>query len=230
MENDLNDFLKKNKIKNSSKFIHNPGFYNETEYLNFKKSKKVKKNDVFTICFMSNFILEKGIIFFIEMVIDLVENHKMNVKAKIAGEIPGGFENEDVANAIELGKTKKYISFEGFLVNDQKWSFLTSSHIFVLPTFYQSESLPLVMIDAMRAGCYCISTKAGEIPYILSQDRGVVLNDLSNKNLVKEVIDIYNNPDKLSHVTSLSKRFVKENLSSKKYEEHILDTIKTLNL
>ena len=216
------DILSLTKSKKPKKIIINPGVCEEN-YL--KKIKIKKKKKKITISFMSNLIFEKGIVLFLKTMIDLVENHNLKIQVKIAGKVPNGFQNKYVEQIIKEAKKKKYIFFVGVLKGPLKWKFLYSSKIFVLPTFYQSESLPLVLIDAMRAGCYCISSSIGEIQSLLSENRGCIIQNLSKKRLKREIITIINNPNKLINSSIKAQKFVINNFNRQKHNEIIMRTL-----
>lgn len=207
--------------KNKKKIIINPGLY---ENINFKNIKKSKNNEI-VISYMSHLIYEKGIVLFIKLVIDLVENHKLKIKVRIAGKILRGFENKEVEEIIKIANEKDYIFFDGVLKGYQKWKFLSSSTIFVLPTFYQSESLPLVLLDAMRAGCYCISNSIGEIGYLLSENRGCAISNITKNKLKNKILMLIKNPNKIKESSSRAKKFVINNFSQNKYDEMVIKTL-----
>ncbi len=215
------DILSLTKSKKQKKIIINPGLCEED---NFKKIKIKKKKEI-TISFMSHLIYEKGIVLFLETIIDLVENHNLKIRVKIAGKVPNGFQNKYVDSIIKEAKKKNYILFVGVLKGPLKWKFLYSSKIFVLPTFYQSESLPLVLLDAMRAGCYCISSSIGEIQSLLSENRGCIIQNLSKNRLKREIITIINNPNKLKNSSIKAQKFVIDNFNRQKHDEIVMRTL-----
>ena len=219
MKKDISFFLKNKKL--NKKIIINPGL---CEYINHKPDNKIKHKEI-VVSYMSNLIYEKGIVIFLKSVIDLVENYNINIKVKIAGTIQKGFKNDLVDSAVREAQTKSYISFVGVITGMSKWKFLSSSQIFILPTFYHSESLPLVLIDAMRSGCYCISTPIGEIKYLLSKNRGALIKNLSEKNIKKKILEAINNPALTKKKTLRAQKFIQSNFNQLKYNHNIIRTL-----
>jgi glycosyltransferase involved in cell wall biosynthesis len=60
-----------------------------------------------------------------------------------------------------------------------KAALFREADVFVLPTRYAVEAQPLVLLEAMAAGCAIITTQAGEIPTILDDRSALFLRDVS---------------------------------------------------
>ena len=56
------------------------------------------------------------------------------------------------------------MEFNGVVIGKEKVDFLLDSDIFVFPSYYLFEGHPLVIIEAMAAGCPVISTNIASIP------------------------------------------------------------------
>ena len=85
------------------------------------------------------------------------------VRADLVGEI----ENEEIRTAIK-GRLldpslERCVTLHGRLVGDAKWKMFSDADIFVFPTFFESESFGLVLIEAMQF----------EIPVVATRWRGV---------------------------------------------------------
>jgi glycosyltransferase involved in cell wall biosynthesis len=219
MKENISLFLKNNKL--NKKIIINPGL---CEYIKHKPVNKIRHKEI-VVSYMSNLIYEKGIVIFLKSIIDLVENYNINIKVKIAGTTQTAFKNDLVDSAVREAQTKSYISFVGVITGISKWKFLSSSQIFILPTSYPPESLPLVLVDAMRSGCYCISTPIGEIKYLLSKNRGALIKNLSEKNLKKKILEAINNPALIKKKTFNAQKFIQNNFNQLKYNQNIIKTL-----
>ena len=196
----------------STNFFHNPGLLpsevdtivgpvaTDTHILN-TRSKKQNLN----VGYMSNFIEEKGVVQFIDSVIYLNEVLNFTVTGWVAGSFIGK-PSKSVLESMRSIDSKSYLSNLGVLTNQAKWERLLATDILILPTYYKSESLPLSLVEAMRAGCFCISSDVGEISCLLAADRGFILKDLGAKSIADAVL-----------VSSSSSSFGKNRLAAMKY-------------
>ena len=66
-------------------------------------------------------------------------------------------------------------------------SILSISNIFVLPSY--SEGLPNALMEAMAAGCACVSTRVGGVPWLLKDGKAGLMVDPGNGKALKEAIE-----------------------------------------
>jgi glycosyltransferase involved in cell wall biosynthesis len=60
-------------------------------------------------------------------------------------------------------------------VGAEKAALFREADVFVLPTRYQVEAQPVTLLEAMATGCAIVTTRAGEIPTILTEECAVLL-------------------------------------------------------
>ena len=68
-------------------------------------------------------------------------------------------------------------------VGAEKAALFQAADVFVLPTRYAVEAQPLVLLEAMAAGCAIITTRAGEIPTVLDATGALFLGAGSTDEL-----------------------------------------------
>ncbi|HTQ31618.1 MAG TPA: glycosyltransferase family 4 protein [Opitutaceae bacterium] len=68
-------------------------------------------------------------------------------------------------------------------VGAEKAALFREAELFVLPTRYSVEAQPLVLLEAMAAGCAIITTRTGEIPTILEDRSAFFLATASTDDL-----------------------------------------------
>ena len=122
-------------------------------------------------------------------------------------------------------KTKNYINYVGVIRDKQKWDKLLETDLFILPTYYKTEALPLSIVEAMRCGCLCISSKIGEIDELLSLQKGITLTDIDTESLIENInnccVDLHQfKPIIINAVTYAEKEF-----SFSSYKNKILSAI-----
>lgn len=156
------------------------------------------------IGYMSNLMEEKGIVEFIESMIFLKEILGYDIKVWIAGAFIGK-PSDRLNNAINLANSKDYIKVLGLAKGELKWNSLLDTDIFILPSYYKIEALPLSLVEAMRFGCLCVSSSIGEINNLLENDRGIIMKEVSVNSITQSVEGIL--ADK-----SQSKQMIKNSL------------------
>ncbi len=174
--------------------------------------------------YLSNFIEEKGISEFIEAVIDLKEKHNLDIKAWFAGAKVGHL-TERVSKAIASSKDKDFIEKLEPIFGLEKGEKLKKTHIFVLPTYYKTEALPLSLVEAMKFGCACISSDIGEIKGLLEDDRGVILEKVTKEEVAEAIINMTKDLNKTKNMMLNSYRFVDEKFSYPYYKKRIKNLV-----
>lgn len=152
----------------------------------FIERKLAKFGSNLKITFMSNIMEDKGIVEFIESMIQLNKECDIKFEAYIAGGIVERSSNR-LKKALKKAENQSFINFLGIVKNEEKWNLLSKTDIFILPTYYKTEALPLSLVEAMRFGCLCISSNIGEILDLLKDNRGVILEKVTTKNIVDAV-------------------------------------------
>jgi glycosyltransferase involved in cell wall biosynthesis len=203
------------------------GFYPPESDNFFDKSKinlKIQNfgNDI-RIGYMSNLMEEKGIVEFIESMIFLKEVLGYDIKVWIAGAYIGK-PSDRLNNAIRVAKLKDYIKILGLAKGELKWKSLLDTDIFILPSYYKTEALPLSLVEAMRFGCLCVSSSIGEINDLLKNERGIIIKEVNTKSITQSVKSILADTSKSKNMVKNSLSYVSEEFSYEGYK------IKLLNL
>lgn len=69
----------------------------------------------------------------------------------------------------------------------EKEALFGAAHVFVFPSRFPVEAQPLVLLEAMAAGCAVITSDQGEIPSTVGDDAGVCLADVSVPRLTEAI-------------------------------------------
>lgn len=96
-----------------------------------------------------------------------------------------------ICNTTKIGD---FVTFLGFINNEEKNKLLASADIYVLPSY--SEELPIAILEAMAAGLPIISTPVGSIPEIVQQGvNGYLIKPGDYKDLASRIIELAGNPE-----------------------------------
>lgn len=180
--------------------------------------------DTINLVFLSSIVKTKGVFELIYAFKELRANN-LNIHLFICG----GFLSDSEMNQDEI--QQKFISLvhqdEGItylgLVNKQeKYEILSKSHIFVLPTYYRSEAVPLSIIEAMASGCAVVTTNYRYLPNIIQPKiNGELVKVCSIKDLKYKLETLINDYNLLKKISENNKIIAKDLYSEKKYQNNI---------
>ena len=174
------------------------------------------------IGYMSNLMEEKGIVEFIDSMIFLKEILGYDIKVWIAGAYIRK-PSDRLNSAIHLAKSKDYIKMLGLVKGELKWNSLLDTDIFILPSYYKIEALPLSLVEAMRFGCLCISSSIGEINDLLENGRGIIMKKVSTNSIARSVEGILADTSQSKIMIKNSLSYVKEEFSYEEYKIRLLN-------
>ncbi|MDA9903134.1 glycosyltransferase family 4 protein [Gammaproteobacteria bacterium] len=183
-------------------------------------------NDI-RIGFMSNLMEEKGIVEFIESMIFLKETLGHDINVWIAGAYIGK-QSDRLNNAMHIAKSKDYIKILGLAKAEQKWKSLLQTDIFILPSYYKTEALPLSLVEAMRFGCLCISSSIGEINDLLENERGIIIKKVSTNSITQSVEGILADTSQSKIMIKNSLSYAQEEFSYEEYKIRLLNLMELL--
>jgi len=173
---------------------------------------KKNKNDILTICYISNISKEKGTLNLIKAL-----QNKSNIRLIVAG----NFLSEK-KEFFELVEQSKNISYAGFANEKVKQEIIESSDIFCLPSKLE-EGAPISIIEAMSYGLPIIATNKGCIVDMID-DLGYVLpKDYSDSDIMDGVKFIKSKYDILS--ANAVKKY-RENYSQEKFIQNLENILK----
>ncbi|MEL6674288.1 MAG: glycosyltransferase family 4 protein [Bacteroidota bacterium] len=99
---------------------------------------------------------------------------------KFSVNVMGRWESEDIKNRaerfVQQHQLQEYVNFLGVRTGDEKWGFFSYADIFCFPTFFESETQSLVLIEAMQFELPVVTTKWRGIPSIVEEgDNGFMV-------------------------------------------------------
>lgn len=193
-EKDFDNIIKKNNIE----IIPN------TIPLNFEYPKEIffKNYDKPKILFVSNLIKSKG---YKELILACIELKKKNLDFEciIIGDFIGFNEDikkskEEIISLISAYKLNKQIKIYEEATNELKIKSFLNSNIFILPSFYKGEGLPLCLIEAISYSYPLISTNHAAITDILVDGyNGYLIDNNEPLTIVKAIDKVMKNKEKI---------------------------------
>jgi glycosyltransferase involved in cell wall biosynthesis len=123
-------------------------------------------NRTIKLLFLSNLLPLKGIKLYLDAAAKLIAD-KQNIEINIAGPFNDRYTKAEL-NSFLLAHPllAKVTKVHGSVTGVTKWKLLNDCDVLVHPTF--NDAFPLVILEAMAAGCLIVSTKQGGIPDMLN--------------------------------------------------------------
>lgn len=188
-------------------------------------STDIKKICSKKVIYFSNLMMSKGILEFINAAI-FVSKHKPEIEFLIVGE----YMSDHIANKNVIERLVKKLLNENADVNikylgrldpSKKQSLLLHTGIFVLPTFYPTEGVPLTILEAMRCGNVIITTDHNYLSEVIDNRNGALVEPLNTEELALKILDFLSQEDRLIKVQEFNMKYAIETFSEEVYLERI---------
>lgn len=185
--------------------------------------KKIKSHSKIKILYLSNLILSKGYLNLLE-VCKMLKDKKIEFECIFAGNFISVKRNENIyelernfKQILVKNKLKKNVSLIKNLSLKKKIHLLKRSNIFILPTKYPGEGLPISLIEATFFGLPIISTKNGAISDIVENNKnGYLINHNYPKHIYRKIIKLFKNKKKFESMSYNSRKIYDKKFSFKK--------------
>lgn len=136
---------------------------------NREKSEDKSTCSVPHLLFLSHLLKSKGVLVLVDACV-LLKERKLDYKCTIAGE-DAEMTRTELEKIVEHKNLMQQVSVVGPKHGNEKNDLLCNSDIFVLPTFFSKECMPLVLIEAMQFSIPVVSTFEAAIPDLV--DNGI---------------------------------------------------------
>lgn len=117
-----------------------------------------KPSGRFRILFLGNLFEEKGVIDLIDAVHQIASSHPLEIQLSLVGNWPADESREKIEKRISDLPSNVFCPAPQPAFSEEKWRLLANHDIFVFPSYYRSENLPLVIIEAMAASLPVVAT------------------------------------------------------------------------
>lgn len=160
-------------------------------YSKYHNSQNENKSNIVNLLYVGALYRERGIKDLIEAVRFLKEQ-KIYCHLRMVGIFINNDFKIEIMDYIEQNRLKDTVSFLGTKIGSEKWGIYNESDIFCFPTYVQSESFGLVLLEAMQFKIPIVATRWNGIPYIVDDNKnGLLIN-------IKDPIDMSNAIKKLT--------------------------------
>lgn len=176
---------------------------------------KKKQSNKIRILYLSNFIREKGILDVLKAIPD-VYYYNPHVEFIFAGNWRDKVTEEEFKNFLIVNPNLP-IYVEGQIYGQAKYDLLTTSDIFVFPTYYSAEGHPWVIVEAMAASLPIITTNQGAIiELVIEGVNGFIVQKKNPHQLAGRIKHLINNPELCIKMGKESRKLYLENFTEEK--------------
>lgn len=148
---------------------------------------KEESADVPRLLFLSNLLIEKGVLVLLDALKMLKEKGCSFVCDIIGGET-AEMDAERLAQELQARDIQDVVSYGGKRYGSDKVACLEKADIFVFPTFYQNECFPLVLLEAMQYSLPIVTTDEGGIADIVHDGENGLICEKNNPEDLAEKI------------------------------------------
>ena len=139
---------------------------------------KRAEGDSVRFLFVGSMRESKGILVCLRALKAALGTHS-NLHLDFVGVWSGDDERKQFESLLAELNLADHVTVHGLKVDDEKWEIFEEVDVFLFPTHYEAENLPLVIIEAMAAGLPVISTKWRGIPSLVKEETGFLVEPRS---------------------------------------------------
>jgi glycosyltransferase involved in cell wall biosynthesis len=165
-----------------------------------------KKNDVFTLIFMSRVHRKKGI----EILLNAVQGLSFPVKVQIAGSGDTGYTQKLKRMVTDLGIEDK-VQWLGWVDRSTKFDILMNADLFVLASL--NENFANVVLESLHMGTPVMVSKDVALSKFVDDHQVGWVSSLATNDVTKKITDARNDTVKRQWIEENGRRIIAENFS-----------------
>lgn len=177
-------------------------------------------NPKLNLLFLSNLMIEKGII---ELLTSVAKLKKSGIDLHL--DIAGSMESSSKKNIFDhIKNNSSFVTYHGPVFGDQKDQLFRKCSIFCLPSY--DEGIPLSILEAYSYGCAVITTDVGGIPDIFKDTvNGFLCKPRNSDSLYDALKKALNSNQSLLKIGVSNAILAKENFSIEKFKSSVMETL-----
>lgn len=193
--------------------------------VNNRKTFSVVNSSPCRLLYLGNMMVEKGVYILLEACKQLKEKNVF-----FECHFVGGWSNiskEEFTNRLLKNQLSNIVFSHGPKYNQEKEAYFDSSDIFVFPTTYHHEVLPIVNLEAMQHGLPVISTPEGGIrDEVIDGETGFLVPQNNVDMLVEKLELLIQNPELRFEMGLRGAKRFKELFTLNKFEQNLTSILK----
>lgn len=202
---------------------------NGIEFVDVNTNSKTSNDRPLNILSVGLVCESKGTLILIESLGELAKS-QIQFKATFVGNFQSDeFKTRCYEYAKSLDILDK-VSFKGPLVGNEKWNEYKHADIFCFPTFYESETFGLVLLEAMQFGLPIIASSWRGVPDIIKdQESGLLIEPRSPAQLTSQLMCLIEDPDLRKVLGENARKRFHEHFTAQHFGEKIQRVFENLS-
>jgi glycosyltransferase involved in cell wall biosynthesis len=177
------------------------------------------------ILFLSNMLKEKGPLVLLEA-LAMVAEQGVRFEAQFVGAWRPPISEELFAARVHALGLKDFVTLPGPVYGEAKNRLFADTDLFVMPTYYRHEALPLAVIEAMMHGRAIITTTVGALPEIISdQESGELVKPGNVADLASALEKLLINPELRERYGRAARLKYESDLTAQRFEERLREVL-----
>ncbi len=177
------------------------------------------------ILFVSNMLEEKGPLILLEA-LATVAQHGIRFDARFAGAWREPLSLDRFSERVRALGLHDHVAHLGPVYGEAKARLFADADVFVLPTYYQHEALPLVVIEAMMHGLAIVTTRIGALPDIISdQANGELIAPGDAAQLASALRKLLTDADLRARYGRAARQTYETDLTAQRFEERLREVL-----
>lgn len=197
-----------------------------TDSMKIEKKSFNNSNEI-RIIYMSNLIRSKGYFDLLLAVDLLVNNYGLkNIKCDFCGNF---LDKESKSARLQFEKfvvnkrLENVVKLNGLVTGELKNQLINNSDFFVLPTYYETEAMPISILEAMKAGVVVVTTKYRAIPeIILDNQTGCFVDRNRPDQIADKIIELIKNENRFNSIRLNGFEHLRSNFSEEIFSKRVL--------
>lgn len=158
-----------------------------------EERKRESQNKTPHILFLSNLLIEKGVLVLLDA-LKILKGNGFSFICNMVGGETAEIDAKCLDDEIHGRELQKVVLYHGKQFKKEKDTFLKDADMFVFPTFYNNECFPLVLLEAMQHGLPIVTTDEGGIPDIVKDgENGLICKKNNPEDLAEKLMTLLDN-------------------------------------
>ncbi|RLF01254.1 MAG: hypothetical protein DRJ59_06460 [Thermoprotei archaeon] len=119
------------------------------------------------------------------------------------------------ADKVYLNSLPPNVHYHGFIERENMPTYYNMAHLTLMPTL--TEGLPDVLLESLACGTPVVASKVGEIPFVLKEAFGWVVEEYSAEAYVKVLLEALNDKERLREMGMKGREYVVKNFTWDKF-------------
>lgn len=156
---------------------------------NYHEYSNKKLNDIINILFVGVLKESKGILVLLRAC-NILRKKKLKFNVKVLGAYNSKEIESEIKTYCSNNELDDIISFEGVKTGDEYFNYYRNADIFCFPSFFESENLPVVLIDSTKFALPVVTTNWRSISEVIENNRNGFLTNIKNEYEVADKLEL----------------------------------------